>query len=58
MSEVEPTKDGIVRKVKVKYCNTNEASHRETYRSVRNLVLIRSIDEMDFLEELDEKVNK
>lgn len=49
ITEVEPTKDGIVRKVRVRYTNANESSSRETFRSVRNLVLIISIDEMDFL---------
>ena len=57
ITKVEPTKDGIVRKVQVKYTNSNESSSRETYRSVRNLILVQSIDEMDFMEELLEKVD-
>ncbi|XP_066920192.1 uncharacterized protein [Clytia hemisphaerica] len=51
ITEIEPSKDGIVRKVRVKYTNANESSSRETFRSVRNFVLIQSIDEMDFAEE-------
>ena len=43
ITKVEPTKDGIVRKVQVKYTNSNEISSHETYRSVRNLILIQSI---------------
>ena len=55
VTEVEPSKDGVVRKVCVKYTNSNEFTSRETFRSARNLILIRSIDEMDFMEELFEK---
>ena len=59
ITEVEPSKDGIVRKVRVKYTNANESTSRETFRSVRNLVLIQSIDEMDFMDELhDDKTSK
>jgi len=55
ITDVEPGKDGVVRKVKVSYRNSNESSNRETYRSVRNLVLIQSTDEFDLMEELAEK---
>ena len=57
ITKLEPIKDGVVRKVQVKYTSSNEISSRETYRSVRNLILIRSIDEMDFMEELHEKAD-
>ena len=56
-TKVEPTKDGIVRKIQVKYTNPNEISSCETYRSVRNLILTRSIGEMDFMEELHEEAD-
>ena len=49
---VEYSKDGIVRKVRVKYQNHNEGTPRETYRSVRNLVLLHSIDDIDLMDEL------
>ena len=55
ITKVEPTKDGIVRKIQVKHTNSNEISSSETYRPVRNLILIRSIDKIDFMEELHEK---
>ena len=55
ITAVEPSKDGIVRKVRVKYHNANETTNRETFRSVRNLVLIQSIDEVDFIDEVHDK---
>ena len=45
-------KDDVVRKVYVRYRNSSEEGSRETFRSVRTLVLIRSVDELDTLEEL------
>ena len=54
VSKVEIGRDGICRKVMVRYCNSNESVCRETFRSVRELVLIRSVDEFDLLEELAE----
>jgi len=50
--DVEYGKDGLVRKVRVRYHNANEESSRETYRSARSLILIHAIDESDVLEEL------
>ena len=37
--------------------NSNEISSCETYRSARNHILIQSIDGMDFMEELYEKIS-
>ena len=54
VKSVECGKDGIIRKVKVKYRNCNESSDRETYRSVRKLVMIHKIDELNILQELGE----
>ena len=54
ISNVETGDDGKVRCVNVKYQNENEKAHRETRRSVRNLVLIHSVDEFDFMKELGE----
>jgi len=45
-------KDGIIRKVRVRYQNHNEQSSRETYRSTRKLVLIHSIGELDLINEM------
>ena len=55
VSKVEFSKDGVSRKVMVRYCNSTENTCRETFRSVRELVLIRSVDEFDLLEELAQK---
>ena len=50
---VQPTdRDGIVRKVDVKYRNHNENTYRVTKRAVRSLVKIKSIDEGDIVTEL------
>ena len=54
VSAIECGKDGVVRKVCVRYKNSNEESFRETYRSARDLIVIRSVDEIDILEELNE----
>ena len=45
--EIEPSKDGLIRKVVVKYRN-----NRFTTRAVRELVLIHPIDEVHIMEEL------
>ncbi|XP_066919514.1 uncharacterized protein [Clytia hemisphaerica] len=45
--EIEESRDGKVRKATVENQNSNEKTKRETHRSVRSLVLIRGIDEMD-----------
>ena len=50
--DTETGKDGIIRKVRVKYRNHNETVDRETYRSVRQLVLIHRWDELGIAEEL------
>ena len=54
VKSVEVGKDGIVRKVQIKYRNHNENIDRETYRSVRQLVMIHRLDELDVIEELAE----
>lgn len=47
-------KDGNVRRVTVKYQNVNEKVPRHTSRSVRDLVLINSVDECDSMKEIGE----
>ena len=54
VKHVEKGKDGKVRKVNVKYRNGNENCDRDTYRSVRELVLIHSIDDIDLVNEIRE----
>ena len=54
IKDVVVGKDGNVRTVKVAYQNVNESVKRETTRSVKNLVLIHSIDDPDMFNELFE----
>ena len=49
---IEFGKDNVVRKAYVRYRNASEDCFRETYRSARDLIIIRSVDEIDILEEL------
>ena len=46
-------RDGLIRKVDVKYKNANEDTFRVTNRGVRELVIISPIDEVDIYERLD-----
>ena len=50
--QLEPSKDGVIRNVVVKYRNHNENVDRFTIRAVRELVLIHPIDELHLMEEL------
>ena len=52
--DTEQSRDGLIRKVKLKYKNHNEDVTRETFRSVRNLVMIHQIEELNVMEELYE----
>ena len=54
VDSMERDKDGIVRKVRVKYCNVTESTHRYTNRSTRDLVVIHSVDETDITQQLGE----
>ena len=49
---VELGRDDKVRKVKVRYQNASESTHRFTYRSVRNLVVIHRVDETSIMKDL------
>ena len=52
VNELEKDRDGLVRKVQVKYRNNNENVDRFTWRSVRQFVVIHPIDECSIMEEL------
>ena len=54
VSKVQPCKDGRVRKVEVEYRNFNEGVSRKTQRTVRELVIIHPVDELDIYERLHE----
>ena len=49
-----PSADGVIRKVDVKYRNHNEKIDRETFRAVRDLIVIHHVDELDLTQELAE----
>ena len=50
--DVTAGRDGKIRKVTVMYRNHNENISRETQRTVRELVVIHAVDELNILEEL------
>ena len=52
IKSVELGKDGLIRKANVKYRNNNENVDRETVRSVRQLVMIHHVDEINLFKEL------
>ena len=52
VNEVHRDRDGLVRKVQVKYRNHNESVDRFTWRSVRQLVVIHPVDELSIINEL------
>ena len=52
IKELEFGSDMLPRKAKIMYKNANENINRETYRSVRGLVIIHPVDECDFMTEL------
>ena len=52
VSEIELSRDGLIRKVVIKYRKSSENIDRFTTRAVRELVLIHQVDEMHIMEEL------
>ena len=52
ITNIEYGKDGIVRRVDVKYRNANENVNRSAKRSARDIVVIHDVDEIDIIEEL------
>ena len=56
--ELEFSNDNLARKAKVKYQNANENVSRETFRSVRSLVVIHGVDESDIMTEPGEMAEK
>lgn len=52
IKSVDHGRDGPVRKVNVVYQNASENEKRKTLRSVRSLILIHGVDEIDILSEL------
>ena len=54
ISSVQPGDDNKVRRVHVKYRNDGEKTFRETARSVRDLVLIHSVNDCDLMKDMYE----
>ena len=50
---VQESSDGVIRKVKVKYQKASENVDRETFRSVRQLVMIHPVHEIDIIQEIN-----
>jgi len=50
--DLENGKDGLPRKAKIQYRNSNEEAFRETFRAVRGLVIINRANESDIMTEL------
>ena len=50
--EMELSRDGLTRKVVIKYRNSSENIDHFTTRAVRDLVLIHPVDEIHIIEEL------
>ena len=55
---VEFSKDGLIRRALIQYRNENENVFRETFRSVRSIVVIHHVDEINLLKELGLAANK
>jgi hypothetical protein len=47
-------RDGLIRKVEVRYRNSSESADRFTWRATRSLVMIHPIDEITIMQELGE----
>ena len=58
IKDVEFSKDDKIRRVTIKYRNTNENTNRETRRAVRNIVMIHPVDETCIAQELGEMATK
>ena len=54
---VQQNSDDVIRKMKVKYRNANENVDRETFRSVRELVMFHPVDEIDIVQEISSITN-
>ena len=54
IEEVEVSRDGLIRKVLVRYRNHSEDTDRTTYRSARSLVVIHPAEEINIIQELGE----
>ena len=52
IKEIEISRDGKIRTVLVEYCNFNENVKRVTRRSIREVVMVHTVDEIDILQEL------
>ena len=58
IKNIFPSSDGLIRKVEVEYQNANETVKRVTMRGVRELVIVKPIDEISLDEELLKCITK
>ena len=58
VSELEISRDGLIRKVNIKYRNSTETEDRTTRRSVRNICKIWSEDDYNLQDDLHELATK
>ena len=52
VENVMPSRDGKIRKVKIKFKNHSENTSRFTIRSTRDIVVVHKIDELSLHEQL------
>jgi hypothetical protein len=53
VSSVQRGRDGLIRKIDIKYKNNTENVFRTTHRTVREIVVVSPVDEIDIYERLD-----
>ena len=58
VASVQQSSDNVIQNVKVKYQNPNENVDRETFGSVRQLVMMHPVDEIDIIQELSSIKNR
>ena len=49
VKSVDKSRDGVIRKVRVKYPNANEGTDREKYRAACQLVIIHPVNKLDII---------
>ena len=55
---VQQSSNNVIQNVKVKYQNLNEKGDKETFGSVRQLVMMHPVDEIDIIQELSNIKNR
>ena len=58
VENVHLSKDGKIRKVDIRYRNSNETTNRFTTRAVRQLVIVHHVNEINIMTELNNMVHQ